>query len=74
MRNWTGRAEDTVHDRYLAAFARALSGLSLRELWSRMHGMLAVVAVDRVEAYNRRPAAIHVPSPLHQPRSRQSRR
>ena len=49
MRTWTGPAEDTVRDRYLAAFGRALPGLSPAELWFRMRGILAVVAVDRVE-------------------------
>ena len=53
MRSWTGSAEDTVGDRYLAAFGRALPGLSPPELWFRMRGILAVVAVDRVEVYNR---------------------
>ena len=57
MRNWTGPAGDTVRDRYLAAFGHALSGLSPQELWFRMRGILAVVAVDRVEVYNRRPPA-----------------
>jgi hypothetical protein len=38
MRNWTGPAGDTVRDRYLAAFGRALSGLSPEELWFRMRG------------------------------------
>jgi AcrR family transcriptional regulator len=52
MRNWTGPAEDTLRDRYLAAFERALPGLSPQELRFRMRGILAVVAVDRVEAYN----------------------
>ena len=52
MRNWTGSAEDTVRDRYLAAFGRALPSLSPQELWFRMRGILAVVAVDRVEVYN----------------------
>ena len=51
-RSWTGPAEATVRDRYLAAFGRALPGLSPQELWFRMRGFLAVVAVDRVEAYN----------------------
>src|ERR1700722_19741495 len=32
MRNWTGPAEDTVRDRYLAAFGRALPGLPPAEL------------------------------------------
>lgn len=59
MRSWTGSAEDTVRDRYYAAFARALPSLSPQELWFRMRGILAVVAVDRVEFYNqRRPARL----------------
>ena len=57
MRTWSGPAEDTVRDRYLAAFGRALPGLSPEELWFRMRGILAVVAVDRVEVYNRRTPA-----------------
>jgi AcrR family transcriptional regulator len=57
MRTWTGPAEDTVRDRYLAAFGRALPALSPEELWFRMRGILAVVAVDRVEVYNRRTPA-----------------
>jgi AcrR family transcriptional regulator len=52
MRAWTGPAEDTVRDRYFAAFARALPGLSPQELWFRMRAILVVVAVDRVEADN----------------------
>lgn len=52
VRSWTGPAEGTVRDRYLAAFGRALPGLSTDELWFRMRGILAVVAVDRVEVYN----------------------
>jgi hypothetical protein len=44
---------------YLAAFGRALPGLSPEELWFRMRGILAVVAVDRVEVYNQRtPASV----------------
>jgi AcrR family transcriptional regulator len=59
MRTWTGPAEDTVRDRYLAAFGRALPGLSPEELWFRIRGILAVAAVDRVEVYNRRlPASL----------------
>ena len=54
MRTWTGLAEDAVRDRYAAAFERALPGLSQDELWFRMRGILAVAAVDRVEAYNQR--------------------
>jgi hypothetical protein len=52
VRSWTGPAEDTVRDRYLAAFGRALPGLSPEELLFRMRGILAVVAADRVEVYN----------------------
>jgi AcrR family transcriptional regulator len=59
MRSWTGAAEDAVRDRYLAAFGRALPDLSPEELWFRMRGMLAVVAVDRVEVYNQ-----HLPPSL----------
>ena len=57
MRSWTGPADDTVRDRYLAAFGRALPGLSPEELWFRIRGILAVTAVDRVEVYNRRAPA-----------------
>ena len=57
MRNWIGPAEDMARDRFLVAFGRALPGLSPEELWFRMRGMLAVVAVDRVEVYNRPPSA-----------------
>jgi AcrR family transcriptional regulator len=57
MRAWTGPAEDTVRDRYLAAFGRALPSLSADELSFRIRGMLAVTAVDRVDLYNRRPPA-----------------
>ncbi|MEV7043612.1 TetR family transcriptional regulator [Amycolatopsis sp. NPDC051061] len=52
MRDWTGPADDAVRDRYLAAFGRALPGLSAEELWFRIRGVLAVTAVDRVEVYN----------------------
>jgi hypothetical protein len=52
MRNWAGPAEDTVRDRYLAAFGRALPDLSPQELWFRMRAILAVVSGDRVEVYN----------------------
>jgi AcrR family transcriptional regulator len=50
-RSWTGPDEDTVRERYLAAFARALPGLSPQELRFRMRGILAVTAIDRVEVY-----------------------
>ncbi|MEV6423577.1 TetR family transcriptional regulator [Streptomyces sp. NPDC051662] len=52
-RSWTGPDEDTVRERYLAAFGRALPGLSPEELLFRMRGILAVTAVDRVEVYHR---------------------
>jgi AcrR family transcriptional regulator len=61
VRTWMGPAEDTVRDRYLAAFRRALPGLSEQELWFRMRGILAVTAVDRVEVHQRRLPAC--PSP-----------
>ena len=61
MRTWNGPAEDTVRDRYLAAFGRALPSLSEEELWFRIRGILAVTAVDRVEVYNRPPAACLAP-------------
>jgi AcrR family transcriptional regulator len=57
MRSWTGTAEYTVRDRYLAAFGRALPDLSPQELWFRVRGILAVVAVDRVDVYNQPPSA-----------------
>jgi Tetracyclin repressor-like, C-terminal domain len=57
MRNWTSSAEDSVRDRYLAAFGRALPGLSPEELLFRMRGILSVTAVDRVQIYNQRPEA-----------------
>ncbi|GAA1366663.1 TetR/AcrR family transcriptional regulator [Streptomyces beijiangensis] len=50
-RGWTGPDEDTVRERYLAAFAHALPGLAPQELMFRMRGILAVTAVDRVEVY-----------------------
>jgi AcrR family transcriptional regulator len=62
MRDWTGPADDAVRDRYLAAFGRALPGLSAEELWFRIRGVLAVTAVDRIDLYNRRPEA--GPSPV----------
>ena len=51
-RSWTGAAEETMSDRYLEAFGRALPSLSPQELLFRMRGILAVVAVDRVEVYS----------------------
>ncbi|MFD4114719.1 TetR/AcrR family transcriptional regulator [Streptomyces niveus] len=50
-RSWTGPDEDTVRERYLAAFARALPDLAPEELRFRMRGILAVTAIDRVEVY-----------------------
>ncbi|MFH8464220.1 TetR/AcrR family transcriptional regulator [Streptomyces sp. NPDC017991] len=50
-RSWTGPAEDSVRERYLAAFTRALPGLSPEELRFRMRGILAVTAVDRLEVH-----------------------
>jgi AcrR family transcriptional regulator len=61
MRNWTGPAEDTVRDRYLEAFRRAQPDLSPQELWFRMRGILAVVAVDRANFYNQSPSAGQCP-------------
>jgi AcrR family transcriptional regulator len=58
MRTWNGPAEDTVRDRYLAAFRRALPNLSEEELWFRIRGILAVTAVDRVQVYNQPPASL----------------
>ncbi|WP_062441066.1 TetR/AcrR family transcriptional regulator [Herbidospora daliensis] len=49
VRSWTGPAQSTVYDRYLAAFRHALPALSPEELWFRMRGLLAVTAVDRAE-------------------------
>ncbi|WP_329051936.1 TetR family transcriptional regulator [Amycolatopsis sp. NBC_01488] len=57
MRAWTGSADAAVRDRYLAAFGRALPGLSAAELWFRIRGILAVAAVDRVEVYNGQPVS-----------------
>lgn len=54
-RGWTGPAEDSVRERYLAAFAHALPGLPPEELWFRMRGILAVTAVDRLDV-NQRPS------------------
>ncbi|MFE4368865.1 TetR/AcrR family transcriptional regulator [Streptomyces sp. NPDC056835] len=50
-RSWTGPAEDSVRERYLAAFARVLPGLSPEELWFRIRGILAVTVIDRLEAH-----------------------
>ncbi|MET9357473.1 TetR/AcrR family transcriptional regulator [Streptomyces sp. NPDC006617] len=50
-RSWTGPGEDTVRERYLAAFARVLPGLCPEELRFRMRGILAVTAVDRLEVH-----------------------
>ena len=56
MRAWAGPAENAVGERYVAAFGRVLPGLPAGELWFRMRGILAVTAVDRVEAYQRQPS------------------
>lgn len=50
-RSWTGPAEDAVRERYFAAFARVLPGLSPEELWFRIRGILAVTAVDRLQVH-----------------------
>jgi len=55
-RAWSGPAEDTVRDRFVAAFERALPGLPAEELWFRLRGVLAVTAVDRVNLYNQGPS------------------
>ena len=57
VRDWTGPAEDTIRDRYLEAFRRALPSLSEEELWFRIRGILAVTAVDRIQVHNQRPPA-----------------
>nr|WP_272923814.1 TetR/AcrR family transcriptional regulator [Streptomyces sp. SID3343] len=51
VRSWTGPGEDTVRERYLAAFTRVLPGLPPEELWFRIRGILAVTAVDRLEVH-----------------------
>ncbi|TXL84537.1 TetR/AcrR family transcriptional regulator [Streptomyces sp. IB2014 016-6] len=51
VRSWAGPAQDEVRERYLAAFARVLPGLSPQELRFRMRGLVAVTAVDRAEVY-----------------------
>ncbi|QUX27742.1 TetR family transcriptional regulator [Nocardiopsis akebiae] len=59
-RAWTGPAEDSVRERYLAAFARVLPDLSPEELRFRMRGILAVTAVDRLEVHQRpSPGCVH---------------
>lgn len=50
-RSWTGQAEDSVRERYFAAFARVLPGLSPEELSFRMRGIFAVTAVDRLQVH-----------------------
>ena len=62
MRNWTGPAEDAVRDRYLAAFGRARPDLPPQELWFRMRGILAVVAVERADLYNQPTSACPTPA------------
>ncbi|MEW2517082.1 TetR/AcrR family transcriptional regulator [Actinacidiphila alni] len=62
-RGWTGPAEDTVRDRYFAAFARALPGLSPQELWFRMRGILAVTSVDRLQVHQHPTPGCDSPTP-----------
>ncbi|WP_394437543.1 TetR/AcrR family transcriptional regulator [Streptomyces sp. SGAir0957] len=50
-RSWTGAADDSVRERYFAAFARALPGLSPEELSFRMRGIFAVTAIDRLQVH-----------------------
>ncbi len=57
MRDWTSPTTDTVRDRYLAAFGRAVPGLPPQELEFRIRAVLAVVAVDRVDVHHHRPPA-----------------
>jgi AcrR family transcriptional regulator len=70
MRSWTGVAEDTVRDRYFVAFTRARPGVPAEELWFRMRAILAVVAMDRVDAYNRPPPVTHSPATTAAARAR----
>ena len=51
-RSWTGPDEADVRDRYPSAFARALPGVAVPEVRFRMRGILAVAAVDRVDAHH----------------------
>lgn len=51
VRSWTGPGEDTVRERYRAAFARVLPGLSPEEMRFRIRGILAVTALDRLEIH-----------------------
>ncbi|MCQ8828052.1 hypothetical protein [Streptomyces malaysiensis] len=46
---WPAASQDRVRDRYLAAFKRALPGISAQELGFRLRGLLAVTAVDRID-------------------------
>ncbi|WP_406151457.1 TetR/AcrR family transcriptional regulator [Streptomyces sp. NBC_01012] len=50
-RSWTGPADDSVRERYFAAFTRALPGVSSEELAFRMRGIFAVTAVDRLQVH-----------------------
>ncbi|MBM2620456.1 TetR family transcriptional regulator [Actinoplanes sp. LDG1-06] len=63
MRSWTGSAENTLRDRYVAAFTRARPDLTQDELWFRIRGILAVAAVDRVDRHNQTPAPTDAPEP-----------
>ncbi|MEV6344821.1 TetR/AcrR family transcriptional regulator [Actinoplanes sp. NPDC051851] len=57
MHGWMGAAEEAVQDRYLAAFTRALPGITPEELVFRTRGILAVMAVDRIGGRTQPPAA-----------------
>ena len=63
VRGWTGSAEGSVRERYLAAFARALPGLSPEELRFRLRGILAVTAVDGLEVHQQATPGCASPGP-----------
>ncbi|MFD4222386.1 TetR/AcrR family transcriptional regulator [Streptomyces griseus] len=50
-RGWTDAVVDSVRERYFAAFARALPGVSPEELAFRMRGIFTLAAVDRLQAH-----------------------
>ncbi|KUL22731.1 TetR/AcrR family transcriptional regulator [Actinoplanes awajinensis] len=62
VRAWTGPAEATARDRFLAAFARALPGLPPEELRFRLRGVLTVTAMDRADAYQQHPVDCQPPA------------
>ncbi|MCO5971900.1 hypothetical protein NDW01_26195 [Actinoallomurus sp. WRP6H-15] len=62
VRAWAGLAQDALRERYLAAFARILPGLSPQELRFRMRGIVAVTAVDRAEVYQQPATACAAPA------------